>query len=83
MIIGVAEYLKYTFDMKYTDKTKTVQNIDPKNMLNSKIPIKILFTNKLCYVHQKKKQMLTVQKALLYYHRHISIHAKYYSIEIA
>lgn len=31
----------------------------------------------------KKKQMLTVQKALLYYHRHISIHAKYYSIEIA
>lgn len=54
MIIGVAEYLKYTFDMKYTDRTKTVQNIDPKNMLNSKIPIKILLTNEICYVHQKK-----------------------------
>lgn len=33
MIIGEAEYLFHTFDMKYTETKNTKKNMKPKNML--------------------------------------------------
>lgn len=33
MIIGEAEYLFQTFDIKYTERENTTININPKNIL--------------------------------------------------